>query len=738
MRIGIIYLFVCLLGGPVVMAQQAASVYPVPQQMTLKEGRLTVPAAYELVGAEVANPHAVAQLKKWLPGENRENGDFVVCIGKRGDKSVRKYARMIPQHTEGYYLLVEKGRIVLAGNDARGTYYAVQTLAQLVQDGQIPEVEIKDYPVVRYRGVVEGFYGTPWSHNARLRQLEFYGANKMNTYIYGPKDDPYHRSPNWRDSYPEQEGKQISELAKVAEQNEVDFVWAIHPGQDIQWNDTDRDLLLAKFSHMYDLGVRAFAVFFDDISGEGTNPTRQADLLNYIDNHFVKVKGDVKPLVMCPTEYNKSWSDPAKGYLATLGTKLNSSVQIMWTGDRVMSDITEEGLKWVNEKIKRPAYIWWNFPVSDYVRAHLLMGAVYGLDTHVGSLMSGFVSNPMEYAEASKVAIFCVADYAWNPAKFNSTQSWKAAVRNILPQDAAAFQVFVDHNSDPGLNGHGYRRDESVEIQPVVARFLADYRKGTYASQDFDLLADEFDQMMEAADVLLMNTENKDLIGEITPWLHQFKLMGEAGKESMAFVKAIEEGRKELAMRKYKHLKALQLRSFEADQTYNQNPYQPGAKTGSKIIRPLIDTIFVLATQRLNQQTGSQLSGDIYTSPHHAYSTVEQFKRLPIRVQTNQVVVSPMLEVVKWGAGEYLGIEFNSLVALESVETDFGVKDSAGWLKLEVSADGQTWKAVPVIQNGKQLKAALDGISARYIRMVNNSGKGQEAYLRKFIVTQKG
>lgn len=72
----------------------------------------------------------------------------------------------------------------------------------------------------------------------------------------------------------------------------------------------DRDLLLAKFEKMYDLGVRSFAVFFDDISGEGTNPNKQAELLNYIDEKFVKVKPDVTPLVMCPTEYNKSWSNP--------------------------------------------------------------------------------------------------------------------------------------------------------------------------------------------------------------------------------------------------------------------------------------------------------------------------------------------------------------------------------------------------------------------------------------------
>ena len=132
---------------------------------------------------------------------------------------------------------------------------------------------------------------------------------------------------------------------------------------------------------MYDLGVRSFAVFFDDISGEGTNPCQTGRAVELHRRKLCKVKKDVTPLVMCPTEYNKSWSDPKGGYLTTLGDKLNPSIQIMWTGDRVISDITQEGIQWINERIKRPAYIWWNFPVSDYVRDHLLLGPVYGNDT---------------------------------------------------------------------------------------------------------------------------------------------------------------------------------------------------------------------------------------------------------------------------------------------------------------------------------------------------------------------
>lgn len=734
MRIRIVCLFVCLLVFQFCPAQREVAVYPCPQEISLKGKYTVLPESYRVIGNEKTVSYAIQKLTDLLGKEQRETSEFTVYIGKKGDKAIRKYVKLIPQHPEAYYLLVSDDKIVLAGADERGTYYAVQTLTQLLQAGQFPQVEIRDFPTVRFRGVVEGFYGTPWSHQARLRQLRFYGENKLNTYIYGPKDDPFHSSPNWRKPYPDNEAAQIAELVKVARENAVDFVWAIHPGQDIKWNSEDRDLLLAKFERMYQLGVRSFAVFFDDISGEGTNPVRQAELLNDIDNHFVKVKGDVTPLIMCPTEYNKSWSNPAKGYLATLGTKLNPSIQIMWTGDRVISDITEEGLKWINGKIQRPAYIWWNFPVSDYVRDHLLMGAVYGLDTHIGKQMSGFVTNPMEHAEASKIAVFSVADYAWNPEKFNSIKSWQAAVKAVLPGEAEMLQVFVNHNADLGPNGHGYRRDESVEIQPLVGRFLKDCRAGKYQREDYVALMDEYAKMVEAADVLSVNQENPQLIAEIQPWIEQFRVMGLTGMEVLSMLSAVETGDQELFMRKYKHAKALQRRSFLIDQAYNQNPYQPGVKTGSKIMQPLIDTLFVWATQRYNQKTGSQLSSEIFTSPHQSYSTVVQFRNLPVRLKNNRVIVSPMLEVVKWGAGEYLGVKLDQEYVLQAVDADFGVKNSAAWLQLEVSADGVNWSTVPVQQNGNQLKAVMKDVHGQYVRILNKSGKGQESYLRKFIL----
>lgn len=42
---------------------------------------------------------------------------------------------------------------------------------------------VRDWPGTALRGVIEGFYGTPWSHEARLDQLDYYGEHKMNIFM---------------------------------------------------------------------------------------------------------------------------------------------------------------------------------------------------------------------------------------------------------------------------------------------------------------------------------------------------------------------------------------------------------------------------------------------------------------------------------------------------------------------------------------------------------------------------
>ena len=437
-----------------------------------------------------------------------------------------------------YTMRIDKKGVTIVGYDERGAFYGIQTLRQLIEspiaaEKQLPYLDINDYPDLPNRGVVEGFYGTPWSHQVRMSLIDFYGKFKMNTYLYGPKDDPYHSCPNWRLPYPEKEAQNIRELVQACKRNRVDFVWAIHPGQDIKWNEEDYQNLVNKFNWMYDLGVRDFAIFFDDISGEGTNPLKQTELLNRLTDDFVKAKGDVSPLTVCPTDYSKLWANPTpQGSLAIYGNSLNPDIKVFWTGDVVCSDMTPETMEWINSRIKRPAYYWWNYPVTDYVRNFILQGPVYGLDTSLTqNEVCGVISNPMEHGEASKLALYGVADYAWNIANYNPIDNWERGLVELAPKAKDAYRTFAIHSSD---TENGYRRDESWETKT--------FRMADWNDDEVRLLKAEFEKVEKVPAEMEKSCENKALLQELRPWLIEFGKLGTRGKRAIELAQIYRAG----------------------------------------------------------------------------------------------------------------------------------------------------------------------------------------------------
>lgn len=709
---------------------------PTPQNYSVQGDSVSIPRQYRLLaGNSLTNGAALPLLRSLLPEEAPDAG-FRICIGTQGDKTVGNWRKRIPQKPEGYFLKIEKDRIVIAGADERGTYYGVQTLAQLLTLGKLPLAEVTDYPDVPFRGVVEGFYGTPWSQEDRIRQLDFYGQNKMNVYLYGPKDDPYHSTPHWRKPYPPQEAEQLKQLVDKARENNVIFYWAIHPGQDIRWNEEDRRLLLQKFENMYQLGVRGFAVFFDDISGEGTKADKQAELLNYIDNHFVQAKKDVAPLVMCPTEYNKSWAKVEGGYLTTLGEKLNKGIQIMWTGNRVIATIDRPSLDFINPLIKRKAYIWWNFPVSDYVRDHLLLGPVYGNGLDIADGMSAFVSNPMEHAEASKIALYSVADYTWNMEQYDSDTSWKRAIHDLMPLHAEYLETFATHNSDLGKNGHGFRREESVRLQPALSALLKSYReKNEIDETAYRQVEEECRKIILSADMLLASgNENHPLIDEIRPWLTQFKLVGEYGKSVLEMMRRTQQP--EAFPASHAHAQALQTLMTDNDARYPQ-----GVKSGSGQLMPTFDALFQASTERYNRQFHTALNARAIYSPYTLESNVAQLALLPTQQKGKEGSIAPSNEVILWQAGGSLTLSMDRPRVLSSLRIDLGTKEEGyTHFKLETSPDGKEWQTAELktLWKGYTMqKAEVEGRKILKIRLTNTSGNEQKVYFKTFSLTEK-
>lgn len=715
---------------------QVSLVNPVPQEITVagENSLIEAPAEWKINADKKRLSGYVYDALLTASPEVSAKAKFKVTFGVRGDSKVSKYKKLIPAKAEGYFLKVTDKEVVIAGNDEKGLFYGVQTLLGMMKNGKLEACTVTDWPDVPFRGTVEGFYGTPWSHEARKSQLEFYGRNKMNVYIYGPKDDPWHRD-KWREAYPETEANRIAELIDVAKKNGVNFYWAIHPGVDIKWNDEDRDKLMAKLEIMYNLGVRSFAVFFDDIWGEGTKADKQAALLNYIDDNFVQAKGDVAPLILCPTEYNRGWANEEKGYLRTLGKNLNKGIEVMWTGNSVVACIDKPTMEWINERIQRKGYIWLNFPVNDFVRDHMLMGPAYGNGLDIATDVSGFVSNPMEYAETSKISLYGIADYCWNMEEYNFEANWEKSLKNILPTNYEALRTFALYNKDLGPNGHGFRREEGEELRPTAQEAI----NGNAGA--LEALAQKCREMKLACDMLLVDGGNPQLIHELRPWLLQGKLLADYGAVVCEMRKVAEKKTREYTFLNFENLYA-QARSLQKQMYNNENdksmmhPYQTGIKLGTNVMLPTLQKLFTQATERYNGINGTSLDTAADYNPFKVKSTVKQLALLPVSVRGNDVTVASALEVINWQAGGEFVVEGDRAITFQGMDFNFGVPGVAKNFKLELLVNG-AWREVsllhysdgdPVIHTGNE----LGGMTASALRITNISGVEQQVYFKNF------
>lgn len=712
---------------------QISLVNPIPQQVNLQNGNLLDAPKTWVVKADAARLNGFAVKALQQSGIATDNkAAFTLTLGVKGDKAVKKYAARIPAHAQGYFLEITPKGAVIAGADEAGLFYGVQTLLGSIAKGKMECATITDWPDVAFRGTVEGFYGTPWSHKARLSQIEFYGRNKMNVYIYGPKDDPYHRD-HWREAYPDAEAKRIQELNEHSKQWGVNFYWAIHPGIDIKWTPEDRDALMAKLEKMYNLGIRSFAVFFDDIWGEGTKADKQAELLNYVDDNFIAKHKDVSPLIMCPTEYNRAWANDEKGYLRTLGTMMNKDVQIMWTGNTVVHCIDKESMEWINQRIDRKAYIWWNFPVSDFVRDHILLGPAYGNGLDIADDLSGFVSNPMEHAEASKISLYGIADYCWNMKAYDEKRDWEKGLQAVLPSNTAALRTFALYNKDLGPNGHGFRREEGDELKSIAESALGGDVQGAA------LLLQKCYELKTAADVLLGDKSNPELNRELRPWLLQAKNVADYGA-TVCMMSLSRMSNYQLGETTFEQLhqqaRSLQEQMYELENSDVRHALQPGIKVATKVMLPTLNKLFTQATDKYNQEKGTALLNVADYNPYKLTSDVTQLALLPVTVRGNDVNVSPALEVINWQNGGSLLLECDRNITFAGMDFNLGVPDVAKHFKLELFSGGQ-WKTVsllhysaddPVIHTGNE----LGGMSASKLRLTNVSGSEQKVYFKHF------
>ncbi|MGV8858381.1 protein O-GlcNAcase [Rhodoglobus sp.] len=375
------------------------------------------------------------------------------------------------------------------------------------------------------RGVIEGFYGPPWSHEQRLDLISFLAERGMNTFVYSPKDDPLVRH-EWRTPYAGAELTRLAELIDHCAALNMTFLYCLSPGLTIKYSSsTDHEMLLAKFGAVRELGVTSFGLLLDDIPTRLQHPEDKAAFADLVDAQqsligtvFSQFSSDTH-LTVCPTQY---WGYGTEEYITRLGTGIDPRIDLFWTGRAICSatlDLTDAAA--FARSTGRPPTYWDNYPVNDVAMGHELhIGPYQGRDPQLYRFSTGIIANGMELFESSKIPFATIADYLRDPEGYDPEASWKQAILDVVgPENAADFSLFADTVRSSCLS-----LDDAPDLAEALERFTFEVDYGDRARAATELLQ-RANLMVQAADRLLDGpVSNPELIAEVRPWLESFRV----------------------------------------------------------------------------------------------------------------------------------------------------------------------------------------------------------------------
>ena len=268
---------------------------------------------------------------------------------------------------------------------------------------------------------------------------------ELNTYLYCPKDDLKHRV-LWRECYTGDELQRLRTLIESCRSHDIEFLYGIAPGLTICYSDdSEMELLWARFRQLLDAGCRSFAILFDDILGEmgqadsvafGSLAKAQCEMANAIYSELLAKSGG--RLIFCPTPYCQRMADNQHGganYLNEVGRYLDSDIDLFWTGPEIISsEITIESISELRETIQRKPIIWDNLHANDYDMARVFLGPYSGRSLELRGEVSGFLINPNCEYEANYVALKTLASYLSASDSWGSRGAYDEALEAWLPR----------------------------------------------------------------------------------------------------------------------------------------------------------------------------------------------------------------------------------------------------------------------------------------------------------------
>ncbi len=292
-------------------------------------------------------------------------------------------------------------------------------------------------------GVVEGFYGRPWSAAQRRQLFNWMKGWGMNTYLYAPKDDLKHRL-FWRDLYSAAEAAELRALVRACRSNGLRFIYALAPGLDLSHaSRKDSARLRRKADQLIHLGCRDFTLAFDDIAPALSKADAKmfgslAAAQSAVTNDFLKyVRARIpdSTLCFCPTHYCERMSGPVRqsDYLKQLGRRLDLAIEIFWTGPEIISEtISMDSIRALQGVLRRKPLLWDNLHANDYDSRRIYLGPYSGRPLELRAGVAGILSNPNCEFEANYIPLSTLAMYAQAKDPWDPRRAFQAALRGSI------------------------------------------------------------------------------------------------------------------------------------------------------------------------------------------------------------------------------------------------------------------------------------------------------------------
>lgn len=397
-------------------------------------------------------------------------------------------------------------------------------------------------------GIIEGFYGAPWTQEMRLDVIDFLSETGMAAYIYAPKDDPYHRE-LWRAPYPQEMREALRVLAERAEENDVRFIFAVSPGLSLHFTGEagERDFadLMVKFRAMHDIGIRSFAVFFDDI--DNREGSAQAIFLNRVARSIAEEHLSEAPLLTVPVEYfleDMVEDGKKKMYTRDFSMTLDPSIDVCYTGIGVakspLSAATSEAAASLYD---RQMTIWWNYPVNDYMEGKWALGAVEGISPDVTSSAKAIYFNPMPNWRLSRLALRTGADFARDPIHYDAAASMERALVAEYGTLAPAMRVVARHSQRLENHWAAIGDMDAPLLQAAVAVYWREVQAGKYPEESVRAIDGELREIRLAVRALQDECHGLDRErGEaLSPQLDRLIALTDAAETILLYAQAAAE-----------------------------------------------------------------------------------------------------------------------------------------------------------------------------------------------------